>query len=145
MSLKIYTAYGWFSPNMVKAADDIDEVINELKLRKNTFMPRHDTVKHFGSENGPDWDGVFNDNIKHIESAQLMIASTVDKDMGTIFEIGYAYAKGVPVIYYNPFMTSREQFNLMLAKSGLGVCVTKEELKDFLQNLIKYSFNGEIE
>lgn len=143
--MKIYTAYGWFSPNMVKAADDIDEVINELKLRKNTFMPRHDTAKHFGSENGPDWDGVFNDNIKHIESAQLMIASTVDKDMGTIFEVGYAYAKGIPVIYYNPFMESREQFNLMLAKSGLGVCVNKEELRDFLKNLTKYSFNGDIE
>lgn len=142
--MKIYTAYGWFSPNMIVAADDIDDVINELSLRKNTFMPRHDTAKYFG-ENGPDWDGVFNANVTHINNAQLIIASTVDKDMGTIWECGYAASKGVPIIYYNPFMESREQFNLMLAKSGLGVCVNKEELRDFLKNLTKYSFNGDIE
>jgi nucleoside 2-deoxyribosyltransferase len=142
--MKIYTAYGWFSEDMIKAANEIDEVINELGLREVSFMPRHDTKGFFSSE-GADWDGVFNANVHHIKNANLMIASTVDKDMGTIWECGYAAANNIPIIYYNPFMDSRKNFNLMLAKSGLGVCISKQELKDFLSNIIKYQYNGEIE
>ena len=143
--MKLYICSGWFKPNQIKAIEDIEEIINELKLRKTTFMPRHDTASFFTEHSKPDWDGVFNANIKHIENSTFLIASTVDYDAGSIWECGYAAAKGVPIIYYNPFMESREQFNLMLAKSGLGVCVNKDELRDFLKNLIKYSFKGEIE
>ena len=142
---KIYCAAGWFSPNMEKAIKDIEEVIDETKLRAVTFEPRNDTGKHFGGSNGPDWNGVFDDNVKHLKEAKLIIVSTVDKDMGTIWEAGYASALGKTIIYYNPFMESKEQFNLMLAKSGVGVCVSKAELKDFVLNFFKYDFNGNIE
>lgn len=142
--LKIYLCSGWFKPNQVTAIEQIEEVIDELKLRQNTFMPRHDTNEFF-SEKGPDWDGVFSANITHLDKSTLLIASTVDYDAGSIWECGYAYSKKIPIIYYNPFMESREKFNLMLARSGLGVCINKDELRDFLVNLTKYEHKGLVE
>jgi len=140
--LKIYCASGWFAPNQLSAIEMIEETVDELKI--NTFKPRFANLAK-EDDVGDKLDMIFKGNIDAIDNCNLMIVSTVDKDPGTLFEAGMAYAKNIPIIYFNPFMESREKFNLMLARSGLGVCITKAELKDFLMNLTKYEHKGLIE
>jgi nucleoside 2-deoxyribosyltransferase len=140
--MKIYLAGGWFSENMLKAITEMEEVLDSLPIAY--FNPRKANLAEC-DDNITKLDYIFKKNVEEIDNCNLVIASTVDKDMGTIWETGYAYAKNKPIIYYNPFMESREKFNLMLARSGLGICINKSELFDFLNNLIKYEYKGNIE
>ena len=124
---KVYVAAGWFNDNQMKACKELEEFADSFF--KEPFKPR---VANLGTE-GCDWDAIFANNIEHIDNADLVLASTVDKDMGTILECGYAFAKGIPIIYYTPGIKT---VNLMLAKSGV-VCKTMEELEDYIVKGIK--------
>lgn len=115
---KVYIAGGWFNDRQMKAVKEVEDFADKWFV--NTFKPR---VANLGIS-GCDWDNIFSQNITHLDEAELVIASTVDKDMGTIWECGYAFAKGIPVVYYTPGI---DKVNLMLAKSG-KVAKTIEEL-----------------
>jgi len=115
---KVYIAGGWFNDGQMRAIKEIEAFSDKWFIE--AFKPR---VDNLGSD-GCDWDAIFTSNIEHIDSAGLVIASTVDKDMGTIWECGYAFAKGIPIVYYTPGI---DKVNLMLLKSG-KVAKTVEEL-----------------
>lgn len=138
----VYLAGGWFSPNMLKAVEDIEEVLVNLNIRH--FNPRKENLA-MPDDPGNKLKYIFDGNIQAIDKANILIVSTTDKDMGTIFEAGYAFSKGKMIIYYNPFMQDREKFNLMLAMSGIAVCISKDELHDCLSHLIKYQYKGFVE
>ena len=61
-----------------------------------------------------------------------MIVNTRDKDIGTIWEAGFAYANNVPIIYFCQGLPPGAKFNLMLARSGVKVCTSYEELENYL-------------
>lgn len=63
---------------------------------------------------------VFNDNCEAIRNSAAVFAITDGKDMGTIWEAGYAYGIKRPILYYAETLGDN-QFNLMLAQSGKGV------------------------
>jgi nucleoside 2-deoxyribosyltransferase len=138
----VYLAGGWFSPNMLKAVEDIEEVLIDLNIRH--FNPRKENLAKADDPSNK-LKHIFEGNIKAIDDCDLLIVSTVDKDMGTIFEAGCAFSKGKMIIYYNPFMQNREKFNLMLAQSSIAVCISKEELHDYMKQLIKYEYKGLVE
>jgi len=118
---KVYVAGGWFNDGQMRACRELEDFAD--KWFENVFKPR---VSNLGSSemSSKQWDDIFQGNLEHIDSAELIIASTVDKDMGTIWECGYAFSKGIPIVYYTPGI---DKVNLMLAKSG-KVAKTVEEL-----------------
>ena len=77
-------------------------------------------------------DATFAGNLHHIETADFLIVNTRDKDIGTIWEAGYAYAKNVPIVYFCQGLPPGAKFNLMLARSGIKVCTSYAELEDYL-------------
>lgn len=88
----------------------------------------------------------FEDNLKHIEEADAVFAITNGKDMGTIFEAGYAYGISKPIIYFCEKLIG--QFNLMLAQSGNVVLTNDSFTLDDIQSALngnKVKFEGEIE
>ena len=68
-----------------------------------------------------------------------MVCVTDDKDVGTIWEAGYAFARRVPILYvwlgYEPHM----KFNIMLAASGKTVVHTYEDFVHQLQNYVQFN------
>ena len=56
-----------------------------------------------------------------------VFAVTDGKDMGTIWEAGYAYGIDKPVLYYAETL-GNNQFNLMLAESGKDVFLSQDEV-----------------
>ena len=62
----------------------------------------------------------FSGNLHHIETADFLIVNTRDKDIGTIWEAGYAYANEVPIVYFCAGLPEGAKFNLMLARSGIN-------------------------
>ena len=88
----------------------------------------------------------FKDNLKHIEEADAIFAITNGKDMGTIFEAGYAYGINKPIIYFCERLSG--QFNLMLAQSGNVVLTNDSFALDDIESVLsgnKIKFEGEIE
>ena len=63
---------------------------------------------------------IFQSNIEAIKQSDMVLAITDGKDMGTIWEAGYAYGIGVPVVYYAETLGDNP-FNIMLSGSGIGV------------------------
>jgi nucleoside 2-deoxyribosyltransferase len=68
-------------------------------------------------------------------SGIAVVVDTTDKDPVSIATAGYAYAKGLRVLYYAPGLPEGAQFNLMLAKSGVAVCTNSEDLAACLDSL----------
>ena len=65
-----------------------------------------------------------------------MLVNTRDKDIGTIWEAGYAYACNKPIIYFCAGLPEGAKFNLMLARSGIKVCTSFAQLEDYLDRTI---------
>ncbi len=82
---------------------------------------------------------IFNKNLKAIESSYIMVAVVdgIDIDSGTAWEIGYASAKGKPVIgLRTDFRTlgMEGRVNLMIERSVI-LCTGIQELLDRLKHL----------
>jgi len=151
--IKVYLAGGWFDEFQDKALSYLEDLlINSFKEKFEVFAPRKSIIiKNDEEVNLQDF--VFNENCKHIEDSDLVIASTVSKDMGTIWETGYAYAYNVPIIYtLFDERIKKAKFNLMLAASGIAAFTKKEDFIKFITKLeknnlsnIKERYKGEVE
>ena len=136
--MKIYLASGWFTPAQEEARQDMLEVLESTQ--HEVFSPKEDNLW----QPGDNPEHIFKANLREIENADIVVASTIDKDMGTIFECGYAYAKGIPVVYYAPGLEG--DFNLMLALSSRDVAKTRPALHAIAQyNFPKRDYLGGIE
>lgn len=135
--MKIYFAGGWFSPAQ-----------EEEHTRVGNFLERHKNLEVFNPRTaggdfkvGKETDHmtqVLLNNCKAIDEADLVVAITDYKDMGTLWECGYAYAKQKPVIYYCETLGDKS-FNLMLAKTG-RVARDIDELENLLVDKDSYVF-----
>ena len=127
---KMYLASGWFSPAAAAELDQLEEYFGELE-GVDMAAPRQIFVC---PPNAPKevQDQTFEGNLDHIESADFVFVNTRDKDIGTIWEAGYAYALGKPIVYYCAGLPPNAKFNLMLARSGVKVCTSLEELQEYI-------------
>ena len=74
---------------------------------------------------------------------------TDGKDMGTIWEAGYAFGINKPIIYFAETL-GNGQFNLMLARSGNVVYqdmadISADEIISAIENAATVEYTGEIE
>jgi nucleoside 2-deoxyribosyltransferase len=72
------------------------------------------------------------ENVKHIEEADIVLVNTSYRDIGTIFEAGVAFQAGRSIVYFCEGLPPGANFNLMLARSGVKVCTSIEQLTDYL-------------
>jgi nucleoside 2-deoxyribosyltransferase len=144
--MKVYLASGWFSPAASDEVTKLEEIFDRLEFE--LASPRRIFVCPPGASKEVQ-DETFNGNLHHIKTADFVLVNTRDKDMGTIFEAGYAYAMMVPIVYFCQGL--RGNFNMMLSRSGVKVCTSYEELEDYLKrvlakgDLIEESYSGLIE
>ena len=82
-------------------------------------------------------DETFEGNLAHIKNANFLVVNTRDKDIGTIWEAGYAHALNIPIVYFCAGLPEGAKFNLMLARSGIKVCTSFEQLEDYLDRTIE--------
>lgn len=143
-----YLSSGWFKDKTPGSQDVNAQERTRLtvysalaKHRINIFSPKDEAV--VGDPGAPLGKKILDMNVEAIDDAAFCIVNTEGKDMGTIFEAGYAYAKNVPIIYYWEHSNPEDKFNLMLAFSGVAVCSNEKELNEFLDLLVKEDFNFE--
>ena len=142
--MKVYLAAGFFSLEQEASRQC---VIQELKRSEFDFYSPKEDGLYVPGETPP--QDVFDENIRQIDACDFVVASTAGKDLGTLFECGYAYATGKPIVYF--WHNGYGKFNLMLSQSGIAVATTPSHLRDILTEikstgkLEHTAFKGEIE
>lgn len=121
-----YVAGPFFDPEQTSSIERLEKVLEEhgKKLFKPRFVSQIEEV-------GP--EGCFADDIKGINSSKAVIANLMDEDAGTMFEIGYAHALGMPVYGYFDGLTPMDRVNLMVAQAVEMVFAGPEDVAKYLE------------
>ena len=121
--MRMYIASGWFTDEQKKVLEEIEETATSVGM--SFYSPRLENLWK------PDeaHQGIVEENLVAIEVSSFVLASTMGKDMGTLFECGYAFAKGVPVVYY---YKGKGPFNIMLAGTADSVLTDHVMLTTYL-------------
>lgn len=132
---KIYLASGWFNPTQDAELTRLEKIFDERSNYFDLASPRRIFIC---PPNAPQevQNETFHGNLHHIQTADFLLVNTRDKDIGTIWEAGYAYAFNKPIVYFCAGLPEGAKFNLMLARSGIKVCTTFEELEKYLDRTI---------
>jgi len=146
---KVYLASGWFSPAAAEELTQLENIFDkrdwiDLASPRRIFVCPPDAPKETQ-------DATFVGNLQHIVSADFLLVNTRDKDIGTIWEAGFAFAHKKPIVYFCAGLPDGAKFNLMLARSGVKVCTSFDDLEDYLErcfetkSLIMEPYSQEIE
>tara|TARA_B100000131_G_C18069355_1_gene593866 strand:+ start:699 stop:1145 length:447 start_codon:yes stop_codon:yes gene_type:complete len=133
--MKIYLASGWFNPTQAAELDRLEEIFDNRSSFFDLASPRRIFVCPPDAPRSVQ-DETFSGNLHHIETADFLLVNTRDKDIGTIWEAGYAHAFKKPIIYFCAGLPEGAKFNLMLARSGIKVCTSFEQLEDYIDRVI---------
>lgn len=124
--MKAYLASGWFTEEQEQARLEVLAALKDAGI--DVYSPKEDLLYVPGQTEAHE---VFSENIMQLSSADLVVASTEGKDMGTIFECGAAFVLNVPIVYY---YKAGGKFNLMLSESAIAVFSDQNKLKNYLTN-----------
>lgn len=83
---------------------------------------------------------IFKENCEAIQKSRRILAITDEKDIGTIWESGYAYGIGKEIVYYAETL-GNNPFNVMLGKSGIGIFTNYNDLGEAAYSGIFYNKN----
>ena len=133
----VYLASGWFNAAQEEARQDILRVLNENKI--SYFSPK-DEVEVELNATSEERKAAFKADTESIRTCDFMIASTVGKDMGTLMEMGMAYAWNIPTIVYFP-APKGTPCNLMIAESAYAVAQSDKELDMIIKKLKENKFD----
>lgn len=113
MKTKVYIAAPFFNETQLAIVEAIKKVLDE-DANIEYFSPKDESM----FKQGDDPKYILDLNCKAILNSDVLLAVTNDKDVGTMFECGYAYANLVPILYIWLGRQPGQKFNLMLAASG---------------------------
>jgi nucleoside deoxyribosyltransferase len=130
----VYIASGWFSPEWLQEVEDIKKVLEDLDLAY--FSPKDYAIAEADASVDTQ-KAIFDGNVKHLDICDWMICNTRNKDMGSIWEAGYFYSLNKPIVYFCAGLPPGAKFNLMLAASGVTVCTSLDDLRDYLAHCKK--------
>ena len=133
---KIYLASGWFNPTQDAELTQLEKIFDDRADHFELASPRRIFIC---PPNAPKevQDETFTGNLFHIKTADFLLVNTRYKDIGTIWEAGYAYANQRPIVYFCAGLPEGAKFNLMLARSGIKVCTSFEQLEEYLDRVVE--------
>lgn len=122
-----YLASPFFSPDQITRVALVETLLEKHGF--TYFSPRKQSA--IGPIADPEVrKKAFQMNVNGIEDAEMVIAITDGKDVGTIFEAGHAFASNIPIIYVAFTLGKDGMFNLMLAESSVATATTVEDLEE---------------
>ena len=112
-----YLASPCFNDEQIKREESIKKTLRGYGYK--VYAPReHGIVGSLASQEAV--TSTFNSNVEAINNSRMVLAITDGKDMGTIWEAGYAYGNNIPIVYYAETL-GNNPFNIMLSESGVGI------------------------
>lgn len=142
---KIYLASPFFNKEQIERVAFVEDKLRDLGFE--VFSPREHGVVD-DSTSIQDSTAIFYENMNALNLCDAVFAITDGKDVGTMFEAGYAFALEKPVMYFCETLNG-EPFNLMLAKSACYVFTERDQL-DLIANVLgganekEYEYDGTV-
>lgn len=143
MKYDVYVAGPFFRQEQIESMERLEAVLERHDLKM--FRPRFDSVNLQDDDSEAARKKAFEDDVKAIHESEFMIANTMDKDMGTLFEVGYAYAIGKPVYGFVEGLPVGAPFNIMLAGAMAGVFTSPEAIDEWLTTGESQKYEGNVE
>ncbi len=129
----IYIAAPFFNEYQVSVVEKIKRLLDDLDYKY--FSPKDanpviDPTPSDSKLNPELKKKIFMNNVDAMKFSSLAIAVIDDFDKGVIWEMGFLYSLGIPIIGYTNF--ADRGMNLMLEESVIGFVHGINELKDKL-------------
>ncbi|MFD0898586.1 nucleoside 2-deoxyribosyltransferase [Loigolactobacillus binensis] len=147
MAANIYLAAPFFDDDQIERLQAVEQTLKQNPTVANIFVPMNDT-NAAGLEFGtPQWRNLaYHEDLAGLTSADVVVAVYDYKagysDPGTMFEIGYAVAKQIPVVVY---YQQHHSVNLMIAQGLHHYCHQLIELTQLnFEHLPEKPFTGEV-
>ena len=121
-----YLASPFFNDDQIEREERIKSLLRTYGYK--VYSPREHGVVGSLSDSVAVQE-TFNSNVEAINNSKKVLAITDRKDMGTIWEAGYAYGKGIPIVYYAETLGDNP-FNIMLSESGIGIYTDQKKFED---------------
>ncbi|GAP02186.1 purine transdeoxyribosylase [Fructobacillus pseudoficulneus] len=146
MAKRIYLAGPFFSDTQIAKAERLEKVLAAHPQVGDVFSPRLHQHKEFELFSEPWRHAAYGSDVDAIDAADMIVAladfDNADTDSGTAWEIGYAHAKGMPIVIIKEDDVT---LNLMLAMSLTAYLHKIEDLADYdLEALPKLPYDGEV-
>ena len=137
-----YVASGWFTPKQKESYEKIHAALDNFKQHINFIYPKE--LFEFVPGSVPTKEQrkeVFEQNLLYIHASSFVIVNTEEKDIGTLFEAGYAYGFNKKIVYVC-LSLGDENFNLMLAESAFRICTKIEHLEEIIKRIVLYGIKS---
>lgn len=161
---KVYFASPFFNDEQIEREERLKKVLRNMGFdvyspKENCLCPPNATQEIR--------EKAFNDNLNAIRECSIIFVVTDGKDVGTIWEAGYAYGRRAladeerdrgcgmcfdevshVVVYYCETLPDGGKFNLMLAQSGDFIFTSEEQLAGLPRMLtegMRVGYAGDIE
>jgi nucleoside 2-deoxyribosyltransferase len=114
----------------VKKALDVIKIKYYSPKDESLYVPGKTTPKE-----------ILDANIQALQSCDLLVCITDDRDPGTFFEAGWCFASSIPIVYIWFSGEKGQKFNLMLGASGSVV----RDTNTLMQVIERAAISGYIE
>ena len=121
-----YLASPFFNDEQIKRENKVKNLLRGFGFKVYAPM-EHGIVGGIASQDSV--TETFKSNVEAINNSEYVIAITDGKDMGTIWEAGYAHGKNIPIVYYAETL-GNNPFNIMLSESGIGIFKNEKSLSE---------------
>jgi nucleoside 2-deoxyribosyltransferase len=128
-------------PLFTHAELEYNRKLKDTMIRKgfSVFLPQEDAEDAVEEREKQNQEHIFKKCLEGVDSSDMVVAvlDGVDVDSGTAWEIGYAYARGKPVIgLRTDFRTLSDGIvNLMVEMSIVSIARDEEELLKVLEKI----------
>jgi nucleoside 2-deoxyribosyltransferase len=135
--MRIYLASPFFNPEQVAVVERIENLLTELKI--DFYSPRKDGVlmNMTPEERKASTKRIFDKNVLEINKSSMILAVIDGKDTGTVWEIGYSAASGIPIITYTDHGYG---VNVMLKECVVAHVKGVDRLRDLLNVVICHGY-----
>lgn len=139
--MKCYFASPFFNDEQIEREEALKKILRDKGIE--VYSPKEECLISPNSTY-EEIDSVFIENISNIQNTDFVFCVTDGKDVGTIWESGFAFAYGVPILYFCETLNGGK-FNMMLAKSGKGVVTSRLELENLtIEDFLKMIMHGKM-
>ena len=129
ISKEVYIAGPFFNEEQKAVIEKIKNILKELKI--SYFSPGDELPILEGKKSSKkDREKVFIGNCNGITYSNFVIAVIDDFDPGTLWEMGFAFNDGRPILAYSD--VPDRGLNIMLEQSCVGFVNGEKELKQWL-------------
>lgn len=130
---KIYLASPFFNKEQIERLEFMETKLRELGFE--VFSPREAGVLNEESTVN-DAVAIYYGNLNAIHKCDALFGITDGKDVGTIFEVGYATALNKTIVLFCETLNG-QAFNVMLAKCADFVLTSRDEVEK-VADLLNY-------